>query len=222
MGGSVGPAKAMLFPPPRRGSSRSPRRAASSSLPLFAAVPSSPVAPAPASLPPKPWGGKGCPPLRRDAPGRSEWTRGAPPVLVSEACRREALENLDRGFYAASSIAAVQARRRTIRTLLAPWGLSPAPVTASVLKALGASLKAGGYRSYDSVMSQLKVDAERDGESWTPQLRRLYTDVCRSCRRGLGPPRQALPLPFELLADLSRIRGLGCRVVRSGAGTRSS
>ena len=46
------------------------------------------------------------------------------------------------------------------------------------------------------------MDAERNGEEWSPQLRRLYTDVCRSCKRGLSPPKQAKPLPFERLGEL--------------------
>jgi len=144
----------------------------------------------------------GLPSLRADAPERRPWQIGAAPDLTSQAARDAALADLDAGFYAPSSRASVRARRKAIEVLLAAWGLEPYPATAQKLKALGASLKAGRYRSFSSILSQWKVDGERRGECWSPALLRLQTDVARSCARGLGPSRQALPLPFDRLGSL--------------------
>ena len=98
-----------------------------------------------------------------DAPERLPWATGAPPDLSTPAARSTALEELDKGFYAPSSRASVKARRKAIQVLLGAWGLQPYPTDAEKLRALGASLKAGRYRSYSSILAQWKVDAERLG-----------------------------------------------------------
>ena len=125
-----------------------------------------------------------------------------PPGLETEAARQAALEDIDRGLYAESSAPAVRARRNAYRSLLEVWGFRPFPVTAHSLRCLAASLKAGRYRSFASILSQLKVDSERKGQTWDGSLRRLYADASRSCGRGLGPSVQAMPLPFERLQEL--------------------
>ena len=125
------------------------------------------------------------PPLRRDAPGRLAWVRGSMPALSTVEQSSAAVEALGSDFYAASSQAAVRARRRLYRDILAHWGYRPFPATAAKLTALVAGLKAGRYRSFASVLSQHKVDSERLGDAWSPQMLRLSADAARSCRRGL-------------------------------------
>ena len=142
------------------------------------------------------------PPLRRGAPSRRADTRARDPQLWHEEDRQEALVELTSGIYADSTTASVASRRRCVERLLFQWGLRPAPINAAKVRALGASLKRGGFRSYGTVLSQYRVDAERRGEEITGVLARTFTDVARSCGRGLGPSTQAMPLPFERLQDL--------------------
>ena len=130
----------------------------------------------------------------------------AGPQTLSTRCSAEsqaaALEALDADCYASSSAPAVKARRECVRQLLSQWQLTPFPITAWKLRALGVSLKAGHYRSHASVVSQYKVDAERRGQPVDGVLCRIIADINRSCRRGLGPPVRALALPFDRLDEL--------------------
>ena len=88
--------------------------------------------------------------------------------------------------------------------LLSGWGVPAFPLTTAKLRMLGASLKAGGYRSSANVLSQFKVDCERLGFEFSGPQIRLIADINRSCRRGLGAPLRALPpaaLPAALRAS---------------------
>ena len=145
----------------------------------------------------------GLPGLRSDAPGRKARTKGAAPELSTEAAQNLALAKLETDFYAASTSKSVKSRRACVAELLRSWGLPTFPVTPDSLWKLGASIKAGGYRSAASLLSQYRVDAERRGCTFDAQLSRLYADISRSCRRGLGPPVRAGALPMERLRELS-------------------
>jgi len=105
-------------------------------------------------------------------------------------------------MYAASSRASITGRRNCIKRLLAEWGEAPYPATAEKLRHLGAGLHAGSFRSAATILSQYKVDGERRGECFTPEMARLIADVGRACRRGQGPPVRAAPLPLERLGEL--------------------
>ena len=70
------------------------------------------------------------------------------------------------------------------------------------LKALAASLKAGGYASASAYLATYKVEAERQGFAWPPALQRAIKDFSRSCDRGKGGPKRARPLDFAALGDL--------------------
>ena len=76
------------------------------------------------------------------------------------------------------------------------------PVSVEKVLWLAAGLKARRYRSAASVLSQLRVDAERQGQDITSSIRRALADAARSCRRGLGPATSAKPLDFEGLGSL--------------------
>jgi len=123
-------------------------------------------------------------------------------VFSDSADQESALRELEDDVYAASSIASVKARRGLITKLLAAWGLEPHPLDQDKLRKLAASLKRGGYRSSVNILSQYKVDAERRGQSLDATIVRCLADIGRSCRRGLGPPCRAAPLPFERLSSL--------------------
>ena len=125
-----------------------------------------------------------------------------PQSLESAADRAKALEELTDGFYAASSCSAVRARRSCYARILSLWGVQPLPLTVEKVLWLAAGLKARRYRSAASVLSQLRVDAERQGFDTTAAIRRALADAARSCRRGLGPVISARPLDFEALSSL--------------------
>ena len=119
---------------------------------------------------------------------------GALPRWLSDEERLEALEAYERDALAASTREAVQAKLRTVHRALALWNLQPFPPTASALRALGATLKFGGYRSAASYLYLYKVEAQRLGFQWPDFLQRMLKDGVRSCERGLGPSTVAQPL----------------------------
>ena len=141
------------------------------------------------------------PGLRRDAPGRLA-SEPAPMSLETATDRARALEDLTDSFYAVSSGPAVRARRTCYARLLSLWGVVPLPITVEKVLWLAAGLKARRYRSAPSVLSQLRVDAECQGQDISSGLRRAFTDAARACRRGLGPAITAKPLDFEALGAL--------------------
>ena len=145
--------------------------------------------------------GAALPGLRHGAPGRLATDR-PPQSLETRADRARAVEDLTEGFYASSSASAVRARRSCYARLLGLWGATPFPLTVDKVVWLAAGLKARRYRSAASVLSQIRVDAERGGQDVTAALRRTFADAARSCRRGLGPAVSARPLDFEGLKNL--------------------
>ena len=80
--------------------------------------------------------------------------------------------------------------------------MAPFPPTKDKLISLGAALKAGRYATADHYVSHYKVQCERDGYHLDPALHRVYLDVIRSCRRGVGGPVKALALPLMRLGEL--------------------
>ena len=116
--------------------------------------------------------------------------------------RAEALKELDAETLAASSRRSMEIKLRTIRAALGKWNLEMLPPSASSLRALGATLKKGGYRSAESYLSLYKVTCERNGFVFGPDLLRVHKDCIRSCTRGLGGPTKALALPFDRLGEL--------------------
>ena len=142
------------------------------------------------------------PPLRPGAPARRGYARGSMPSLNSTADRGVALDALLTDVYAASSTRAVTGRRGCYTRLLGFWNQQPLPITVQKVLYLGAGLKAGGYRSAGSVLSQYNVDSIRAGCSVDRAIERALADATRSCSRGLGPPRRALAL------DVLRFAGL--------------
>ena len=67
-------------------------------------------------------------------------------------------------------------------------------------------MKTGQYLSAATYLSAYRVSCERKGCPLDQQLERLLKDAQRSCDRGRGAPRQALPLPFNRLGSLPRGR----------------
>ena len=146
--------------------------------------------------------GHGYGPLRAGAPGRLPYRRGAYPDLAHPLAKQQAVMEYELGFYAASSAPAIGARRRLYLKILLQWGFKLEDMGPDVVHAVGATLRAGGYRSAGCVLSQMSVDAERAGIVITPAARRALADAARSCRRGLGPPLRAMALDFARFEHL--------------------
>ena len=108
-----------------------------------------------------------------------------------------------RNVYADSAATAVSGRRRCYVRVLSLWSLPALPLTADKVTFLGAGLRAGGYRSASSILSQYRTDATRAGSPPDLQAQRAFTDAARACRRGLGPPVRALALDVPPLCTLT-------------------
>ena len=128
---------------------------------------------------------------------------GALPRWLDEEDRFRAMEAFERDVLATSTREALEAKMRTIHRALAGWGLTPFPPSLFTIRALGATLKRGGYRSAASYLYLLKTEAQRRGCGWPDPYQRALKDAIRSCERGMGPPTRVQPLPFESLGLLA-------------------
>ena len=117
--------------------------------------------------------------------------------------RRQALEALDNDMLAKSTKPAHESRLRTFMAICAAWEIQAFPLTPECIRCVGASFKAGCYRSaavyfQTAVSHQLRVL----GLPTSHFLRSMIRDVVRSVKRGLGPSQ--LKSGFDLAA-LSRV-----------------
>ena len=141
-------------------------------------------------------------PLRRDAPSRLQHSVGTLPDLSTEASREAALADFVLDIYAPSNRASVASRLRLCERILAIWNLPTLPPSGRTISALGASLKAGRYRSASVYLSTYKSWTARHGHDWSAVLQQAFQDAVRSCERGLGGPVKARALPFGRLGEL--------------------
>jgi hypothetical protein len=142
------------------------------------------------------------PPLRVDAPGRTARRRGSLPALASEEERAAALAEFHSGIYAPTTRRAMEFKLVTISAALRRWDFDLLPITTEKVIALGATLKAGGYRSAVSYLTLYRGHSERAGFQITGELQRSFRDAAGSCDRGLGGPIKSRPLPFLRLGEL--------------------
>ena len=104
-------------------------------------------------------------------------------------------------FYAASAGATAAAKWRTVVKALGMYDFTPFPPTSQKVLALGAVLKAGGYRSAETYLQAYRTAADRAECPFGASELRAVRDAARSCKRGLGGPVRAMPLPFERLGE---------------------
>ena len=169
-------------------------------------------------------------PRRRDAP-RSPTRAGGgrvlarlPTSLAQASVRTEALQALEDDVHAVSNRHVVDTKLRTVEKALRDFGLSLTPPSVLHVKALGAALKYGGYRSADTYFSQYKLFLERSNYQLDPAELRAIVDGTRSCKRGIGAPVRAMALPFNSTACLIclEVARRGLRAARSALATLSS
>ena len=104
--------------------------------------------------------------------------------------RKRSLEDLERDVLAQSTRPSQESRVRTFLAICTAWEVVPFPLTPECVKAVGASLKAGRYRSsHLYFQAAINHQIRRYGLTVEPFIRALIKDVNRSVKRGLGPAR---------------------------------
>ncbi|CAE7405213.1 unnamed protein product, partial [Symbiodinium necroappetens] len=94
-----------------------------------------------------------------------------------------------------------ESRWLTWTRLSAKRGFPNLPVTRESLFAIGALLKAGGYRSSAQYVSVAKQKHREAGFTWGPDLDEARAQCLRSVNRGLGPATPKLDLRIENAND---------------------
>ena len=96
-----------------------------------------------------------------------------------------------------------ESRVRTFLAICTAWEVVPFPLTPECVKAVGASLKAGRYRSsHLYFQAAINHQIRRYGLVVEPFIRALIKDVNRSVKRGLGPARLKAGLSIFSIATL--------------------
>ena len=130
------------------------------------------------------------PPNRADFPVITPSAGGSLDRALAAAqhnTREQALKNLENDVYARSNSGPQVSRMRTWRKLAAAWNLPPLPITPDLLRAVGASFKAGGYRSSHLYFGTAKKQRILEYGTFPQNLEVLMQDVIRSIERGQGP-----------------------------------
>ena len=117
--------------------------------------------------------------------------------------RKRALEDLDRDVLARSTKPANDSRLKTFMALCGAWEVQAFPLNPVCIRSVGASFKAGCYRSagiyfQTAISHQLRVM----GLPVSPYIRSLIKDVVRSVRRGLGPATLKFGFDLAVLAKM--------------------
>ena len=104
--------------------------------------------------------------------------------------RQRALAALDQDVLASSTMSSNSCRVRLYESVCRTWGLEPWPLSRESVRAFGACLKAGSYKSVAVYYSALVSHQTRT--MWhapSPELQRCIQDTRRAVLRGAGPTR---------------------------------
>ena len=108
--------------------------------------------------------------MRPGAADRRPRTRGTLPDLSGEQARARALEDFDGDVYAESSRASLEYKWRTVCRMFQQWGVECFPPDVGKIRLLGASLKAGGYRTAAGYLSLYRCACARRGLAFDPAM----------------------------------------------------
>ena len=104
--------------------------------------------------------------------------------------RKRSLEDLEKDVLAHSTRPSQESRVRTFLALCTAWEVAAFPLRPECVKAVGASLKAGRYRSsHLYFQAAINHQIRRYGLTVEPFIRALIKDINRSVKRGLGPAK---------------------------------
>ena len=102
--------------------------------------------------------------------------------------RKRALEQLDNDILSHSSRPANDSRLRTFLAICSAWEVEAFPLSPVCIRCVGASFKAGCYRSAGIYFqTAMGYQLRSMGLPVSPFIRSVIKDVVRSVRRGLGP-----------------------------------
>ena len=102
--------------------------------------------------------------------------------------RSRALNEVDQDTLAATTMASNNSRVRFYEAVCRTWGLEAWPLSRESVRAFGACLKAGAYRSVAVYFSALIGHQVRTmWQAPSPELRRCIHDTKRAVMRGAGP-----------------------------------
>ena len=137
-----------------------------------------------------PVGGRRTDPGRADLPRAWQGKRASLQSALNAAQpnqRQRALQDLEDDMMARSTNPAMESRLRTYRVICDAWEIEPFPLSMTNVRAFGASMKQGGYRSASVYYQTLCTFQQRNlSTEVTPLVRRCIRDCVRSIRRGLG------------------------------------
>ena len=124
-----------------------------------------------------------------------------------EAARPEhragALAALDQDVLASTTVASNQCRVRFYEAVCRAWNVEPWPLSRNSVRAFGASLKAGAYRSVAVYFSSIIGHQLRTmWQAPSPEVRQCMQDTKRAVLRGAGPSRLK---DFFHVPDLSSV-----------------
>ena len=166
--------------------------------PATRALTEKPASAASVASPATPGGG----PRERGSGEPKPYGRGSAEAAISAAqdpqqCRME----LAKDVLAETTKGPTASRQKLWATLAKTAGwLDPFHLDPSMIFTIMGALKRGGYRS-----AQLYLDTAKNchialGFTWDDQLQQAYRSAVRSCKRGIGHPKQAAHLPLDKVA----------------------
>ena len=159
---------------------------------MAAGVPRSDVEALLAALAPEPSSvdepGRGDHPVCRPSAQRASFTLALQAAQPNN--RKRALESLQDDMLSRSTGPAQASRVRTYRALCSAWGVTAFPMSTESVKCVGASLKAGFYRS-PQLYFQAAMGHQMRALGWPVEamVKGLVKEVVRSVKRGLGPAK---------------------------------
>ena len=104
--------------------------------------------------------------------------------------RQRALAALDQDVLASSTLSSNSCRVRLYESVCRMWGVEPWPLSRESIRAFGACLKAGAYKSVAVYYSALASHQLRTmWQAPSPELPRCIQDTRRAVLRGAGPSR---------------------------------
>lgn len=115
-------------------------------------------------------------------------------LAKNKTLRNRAVANIMASYYANSSVAAKNSKRRLVNKLLSAANLD-FPLTPAHLKTVAGSLKDAGYKSAFSYLIELKTMHIEADHPWTPLLDRHFKLCMAASKRNVGPRKKAPEVP---------------------------
>ena len=127
--------------------------------------------------------------------------------------RKRSLELLDADILARTTNPSHEARLRTYLALCSVWSVTPWPLSFENIRAFGASLKSGGYRSAGIYFQSLCSHQQRVLHTPVPpMIRHCIKDCVRSINTRLKDGFPALGLALIPFSDDGRPFDLSCKI----------